>query len=299
MPGHGNHLGTTAGCKIDICFDLLSGQTITIDLHTATTPDRTIGWDILRHVEQNDLILRDMGYFTIETFHLIEQKKAFWLSRLPRNVQANTTAGVSLETILQQSKTETSDQPMNIGKETQHPARLIAKKCTLKELRKNRKALRESYSKHGKIPTKAQLTRCDWHLMVTNIPLEKQSSYELHELYRQRWQIELAFRGWKKSNNLKQLHKHRTSSTHLKVLILTSMILLSLTLQFAHHQQQELSIEKQKQFSMEKLFAYISKVIAKIRNLYEIAHQNLDDRTIISQKRSRKSLVNKQVSTLA
>lgn len=299
LPGHGNHLGSTAGCKIDICFDLLSGTTITIDLHAATTQDRTIGWDLLDHIQENDLILRDMGYFAIETFIIIEQKNAFWLSRLPRNVQAHTNEGTALETILQQAKTDLLDRPMNIGKQAQHPARLIAKKCTIKESSKNRRTLRESYRKHSKTPTKDQLTRCDWHLMVTNIAAEKQSSQELHELYRQRWQIELAFRGWKKSHNLNQLHKHRTSSTHLKVLVLAAMILLSLTLQFASEQQQELSIEKQKQFSMEKLFDYISQAIPKIKNLEEISHQNLDERTITGQKRKRKSLIHQQSTTLA
>jgi hypothetical protein len=300
LPGHGNHLGSTAGCKIDICFDLLSGQTITLDLYTATTQDRTIGYELLEQIKPNDLILRDMGYFSLEVFASIEAKKAYWLSRLPRGVQANSSEGIALETLLQQSENATIDMPMNIGKEAQHPARLVAQRCSKEESRKSRRELRNAYKTNGKTPSKAQLARCDWHLMVTNIEAEKQTSEQLHELYRQRWQIELAFRGWKKSHQLKNLHKHRTSSTHLKALILAAMILLTLSLSFARQTQQDITTEEQQSLmSMEKHFEYISQIIAKMRTLADILNFTLDPRHICGQKRGRKSLVNQQFELLA
>lgn len=299
LPGHGNHLGSTAGCKIDICFDLLSGKTITLELYGATTQDRAIGSEVLEHIEPNDLVLRDMGYFSHEVFASIENKKAYWLSRLPRNVQANTSEGLALETLLQRTKQATIDTHMNIGKDAQHPARLIAQRCSKEESRKSRRTLRSTYKTTGKTPSKAQLQRCDWHLMVTNIEGEKQTSKELHELYRQRWQIELAFRGWKKSHKLKDLHKHRTSSTHLKALILAAMILLTLSLSFARQTQQDIELEERKRMSMEKLFEYISQIIPKLRTLAEIGSFSLDPRHICGQKRTRKSLIYQQSTLLA
>lgn len=299
LPGHGNHHGETAGCKINLCFDLLTGRTIISDLHSATTQDKTIGFDLLGHIQENDLTLRDMGYFVIEVFAAVERKKAYWLSRLPRSVHVGNTEGVALETLLQRTQSDTIDTIMYIGKDARHPARLVAKRCNQEESKKNRRALRANYKKRCATPTKAQLTRCDWHLMVTNIESEKQNSQELHELYRQRWQIELAFRGWKKSHQLARLHKHRTSSTHLKVLILAAMILLSLSLELARELQQGMSEESRPHLSVEKVIDYISQVLPKLRNLIEITHQTPDKRHLCTQKRTRKSLINQQSITLA
>lgn len=299
LPGHGNHLGSTAGCKIDLCFDLLTGQTLINELHIATTQDKALGYELLEHLQANDLVLRDMGYFALAAFAHIEEKKAYWLSRLPRNVQAYDLEGTALEPVLQKAKSDTLDIPIQLGKNTRHRARLVAKKCSTQESRENRRSLRARYQARGKTPTKAQLTRCDWHLMASNVETAKQNSQELYELYRQRWQIELAFRGWKKSHQLKELHKHRTSSTHLKVLILAAMIVLSLTLRIAREKQQAMSREKQQNFSMEKLMECISQVIPKLRNLREMITQNIDERHIRGQKRLRKSLINQQYTALA
>lgn len=299
FPGHGNHLGATAGCKIDICFDLLSGKTLCNSLHCATTQDKTIGVDLLDIIEKDDLILRDMGYFSIETFATIEQKNAYWLSRLPRSVSATTPAGPPLETLLQQADQDTLDIAIDIGKTAKHSARLIAKRCTIEESRKRRRELRKAYKSNGKTPTKAQLSRCDWHLMVTNISQEMQSSTEIHKLYQQRWQIEIAFRGWKKSHKLAELHKHKTSSTHIKILILASMILLTLTLQFVKEIQAMMSEKDRPYLSMEKVFEYISQWIAKIKTLAEMTLYLPSTSLLCGQKRLKKSLIHQQLISLA
>ncbi len=63
FPGHGNGKGKTAGCKIDLSFDLLTGEPIMESLHLATAQDREIGKDLVDLVKGFDLVLRDMGYF--------------------------------------------------------------------------------------------------------------------------------------------------------------------------------------------------------------------------------------------
>lgn len=299
LPGHGNHLGSTAGCKIDLCFDLLTGQTLLNQLHLATTQDKTIAFDLLEHLQPNDLVLRDMGYFVIETFLFIEQQNAYWLSRLPRNVHVENSEGIALETILRHTTADTLDTQLLLGKDSKHPVRLVAKRCAKTESQKNRRELRARYASRGKTPTRAQLTRCDWHIMVTNIGSEKQSSQELYEHYRQRWQIELAFRGWKKSHRLRSLHSHRTSSTHLKVLLLAAMILLSLSLRLMKEAQQAMTVELRSRLSMEKVMEYLSQAMVKLKSLTEIIEQTPDQRHLCTQKRARKSLIHQQSSSLA
>jgi hypothetical protein len=68
FPAHGNHHGATAGAKIDFSFNLLSGQFLSHSLHAATDQDKSIGKDLLAHVQPGDLVLRDMGYFSLGEF---------------------------------------------------------------------------------------------------------------------------------------------------------------------------------------------------------------------------------------
>ena len=48
--------------------------------------------------------MRDMGYFILAEFTLIEKKGASWLSRIPANVFVNTPEGQPIEEILQKPK---------------------------------------------------------------------------------------------------------------------------------------------------------------------------------------------------
>ena len=76
FPGHGNGKGKTAGCKIDLSFDLLTGEPVMESLHLATAQDREIGKDLVDLVKGFDLVLRDMGYFGTAEFRRIESRDA-------------------------------------------------------------------------------------------------------------------------------------------------------------------------------------------------------------------------------
>ena len=105
FPGHGNASGATARCKVDLAFDLLGGALIRNELHLGTDTDNTIGADLVDELVANDLVLRDMGYFGVDNFRLIEAINVFWLSRLtdialfnpdPRHLQGQKRSRNSL-----------------------------------------------------------------------------------------------------------------------------------------------------------------------------------------------------------
>jgi hypothetical protein len=91
FPAHGNHHGATSGVKIDLSYDLLADTIISHSLQAATTQDKTIGRELVAEIRRGDLVLRDMGYFSLGEFTAIEPCGAWWLTRLP------LTTGVLLE----------------------------------------------------------------------------------------------------------------------------------------------------------------------------------------------------------
>ena len=76
FPAHGNHYGKTAGGKIDFAFDLLTGSVFYHSLQAATEQDKSIGKEFVIEVRRGDLVLRDMGYFSLTEFTEIEQREA-------------------------------------------------------------------------------------------------------------------------------------------------------------------------------------------------------------------------------
>jgi hypothetical protein len=82
FPAHGNGKSRTAGFKIDLAYDLLTGLPISQIFTYGTHQDKELGKALLGLVKAGDLVLRDMGYFVIESFQIIASKGAFWLTRL-------------------------------------------------------------------------------------------------------------------------------------------------------------------------------------------------------------------------
>ena len=66
----------------DLAFDLLTRTIVSHSLYAATEQDKTIGKKFVIEVRRGDLVLRDMGYFSLSEFTAIELLEAWWLTRL-------------------------------------------------------------------------------------------------------------------------------------------------------------------------------------------------------------------------
>jgi hypothetical protein len=286
FPGHGNASGATAGCKVDLAFDLLGGELIRNELHLGTEQDKTIGVDLLDVLAPNDLVLRDMGYFGVDNFQTIETLNAFWLSRLPLTVDVVTHHGVALEKVLESHRGNTIDIAVELTAKAQ-PARLIAIRASPQESEKRRREHRAEARKKGRTVPKKTLIRNGWHLMVTNAPESLQSAGNLAGIYSQRWLIEIAFRAWKQAGNLSKALNRESSPQHLKGLVLAGMISLAVSLKIG------ISLARQhpeRRYSLEKIFDYIISRLVALKKLTDIARFKPDPRHLQGQRRSRNSL---------
>lgn len=286
FPGHGNGHGKTAGCKVDLAFDLLGGDVVYHELHLGTEQDKTIGYDLLQNVLPGDLVVRDMGYFVIENFRIIESLDAYWLSRLPLTADVTTEQGVPLEKLLASHEGDQLDLTVKLTAEG-HRVRLVAIRASKQETAKRRREHRAKAREKGKMVPRKTLVRDGWHIMVTNIPKEKQSITELSAIYGQRWQIEIIFRAWKQGGNLSDALDRTSSPQHLKALVLAGMIAMSASLKFALPLARR---HPERRFSLEKVFDYVIAGLVGLKKLIDIASIKPDPRHLQSQKRTRNTL---------
>lgn len=294
FPAHGNDRGKTAGCKVDLAFDLLTGEPVLQALHRATEQDRELGKDLVDVVQPGDLVLRDMGYFSLAEFTRIESASAYWLSRLPANVGARNLSGRTLEDLLRKTKRKKIDCRMLIG-EASHEARLIAVRATAQVAQQRRRERRQEARKRGTKPSKDMLVRDGWHLMITNVGKHLMNSNDLFALYATRWQIEITFRAWKQSGGLVEALARRSNPFHLQCLIYAAILLLALTMKTASLLRARY---KQSLLSIEKIAHHLAAFLLTLTSLHQFSLYNPDSRHLRMDKRTRKSLHQTAVTCL-
>jgi hypothetical protein len=233
FPNNGNGKIETAGCKINLVTDALSGKPVSAGLHDARNPDQTIGFDLPSECRAGDLIVRDRGYFSLPALEEIECRDAFWISRLPATLTCADGEGTYLDEILKRSKAKRLDMDIWIGRHKAHRCRLIATRLSAKETEKNRRQRHRDSKRHQTTASKRGLIQDAWSLIISNVENEQIDGDQIYKLYSIRWSIEIQFRAMKQSNQLHHSLNHRTDPFLIEALVLAVLIrqLLTIALQ--------------------------------------------------------------------
>ncbi len=76
-----------AGMKIRLEYELKTGSFLQVDVGPGKNSDRLYGTQRTKTVEEKELCIRDLGYFSLGDFEEIEERGAFYVSRLKVNVR--------------------------------------------------------------------------------------------------------------------------------------------------------------------------------------------------------------------
>ncbi|MED0943739.1 IS4 family transposase [Bacillus mycoides] len=215
-PGAGG-CSHTAGIKIQLEYDLLSGQFLHIHTGPGKQHDRTYGSLCAPTVAANDLCIRDLGYFHLKDLQYIQDQEAYYISRIKSNTriyQKNPNPDyfqdgrikkgteyiqLDMETVmnsLQPGQTcEIADA--YVGMIDKVPARVIVHRLTKQQQQKRLQdqAVREKKKGMKYSPRSKRLSGIN--VYMTNIPTEWVPKEKIYDLYSLRWQIELLFKIWK------------------------------------------------------------------------------------------------------
>jgi hypothetical protein len=207
----------TAGVKIQLEYDLLSGQFLNVQLGPGKNNDKTYGTTCLETVEKGDLCLRDLGYFDLRDLQAIHHKEAYYISRLKLNTRIyirnpepeyfkNGTLKKQTEYIqldmAQIMKELEPDETMEIseayiGQIQKLPTRVIIHRLTndQTEIRLKNQAVREK--KKGIVMKDKSKQLMGINVYITNTSRKEVPTTYVHSLYSLRWQIEILFKTWK------------------------------------------------------------------------------------------------------
>jgi hypothetical protein len=265
------HSRSKAGISVQYEYDLKSGKIMDLSITSGDRNDRTDAGETADNMDKDDLILRDLGYFSTPVFKTCTEKEAFFLSRLDCSTNVYDELGnqISFKDIyksMQESEMIEKEMLVYAGKQTGLPVRLILQ-LVPDEVYAQR--IREK-TKKSKGQGRGQLTeetkiRCRFTLFITNAEESRLSLKQIFPLYRLRWQIELRFKIWKsvfKIGSLQKMKEHRyITLLHVKLLLIIINLQITYSLQESFVQPRK---DKIKVLSQEKALKTLKTLFDKI-----------------------------------
>jgi hypothetical protein len=181
------------------------------------------------YIEAGALLIADLGYFCVDTFREVINKKGFFLSRYFKktNLYLVEDKRIDLRSILSQAQENTVELSVCLG-ETKLPCRCVAVRLTECAYQKRLQHIRRENRKHSK--SKRQVDVLDqWTIFVTNLP-DSLAGTDLLQFYSLRWQIELLFKMMKTFLRLREVEHRNQYSTQISIYSsLIAMVLLCMT----------------------------------------------------------------------
>lgn len=239
--------------KIDLIFEYLSETIIDIEFFSGNIPDQSIASRLIAHLEKNDLVIRDLGYYALDRIKEIELEGAYYISRLKADVvvyaSKEATEPLNLAKFLdQQNESGAIDTEVFIGKE-KHPTRLVACLMSEEAVNKRHREANRAAQRRGTQTSKKKLSLLKYCIFITNVPMAKLSSTEVMATYRARWRIELIFKQWKSCLKLHVFKGYNRERFHCLLYGRLIMIILlgsisPLLMQYALELGRELSCYK-------------------------------------------------------
>jgi Transposase DDE domain len=193
--------GTAACAKLQFEYELLEGKILELEVQTVRVSDKTFASQRIGTLGAGELIIRDLGYYSVELYHHIERQRAFYVSRLQPQVAVYEKKNgqyipLRYGKIIRHLKTtgqKYMDIEVYIGNTAKKRVRLIANLLDGQAV--ERRVQRKKHHKRQLSATDRQL--CQLNLFITNVPGQSLGADAIYKLYKIRWQVELVFKGWK------------------------------------------------------------------------------------------------------
>jgi len=231
-PGSGGK-ASKASIRIQFEYDFKSGKILDLSLHAFNDQDIKDSIDTVDQIQPGVLILRDLGYISLDVLTEIKRKKAFFISRLINQVsvyQATENGFKKVEikklhNTMKKNKCTRLEMELYIGRKKEK-VRLILELLPQKIVEKRIRTAQKNAKSKGYKVSEEYKTRSKLNIFITNIPSEILDSQQIHEVYTLRWQIELVFKVWKSIGEIAEVKKmkHERFETFLYAKLLWLII---------------------------------------------------------------------------
>ncbi|GHT51791.1 IS4 family transposase [Bacteroidia bacterium] len=232
--------GSLAGISIQYEYDFLTGQVFDLAVYSGDRNDRSDAVATKSNVEVGDLIIRDLGYHSLDVFQFIADKGAFFLSRhyTPTSVFCKNGERVSfkeLHEIMKKTGMQQMEIEVYLGNEHRIPVRMLLIPVSEEVYKKRVRDRKKEQKKRGGAMTEEMCACYRYSIFITNADSDILPTDAILLMYKLRWQIELHFKAWK---SLFCIHKiEKMKEERFLCLLFARLILIIINLQLTYRVQ--------------------------------------------------------------
>lgn len=272
LPGSGGS-ASEAGACLQFEFDFKSGHVINLSLTAANRPDVKDALEGFDLIERNDLVIRDLGYYSFSSLNNILDKGAYFISRLgsktnvyeEKNKELTKLDFKTLYRRMKRDKLTKVYKDVFIGSKPLIPVRLTIELIPETVYEQRMRRTRKLHKKKGYQTSEKYKFLSRFNLFITNVPVTILPDEVIQALYRIRWQIELIFKIWKSvigiHHTRKMKYKRWLCLLHFKLLLMIvnwNIIIVQRNLLFK---------QKGRLLSLNKCFKTLFDNLHKLRDL--------------------------------
>ena len=209
---------TRAALRIQWVCDLLAGSLLQLTLCGYRRNDQAAAGDILSIAKKGDLLLRDLGYFSVQVLAQLMAQGSFFLTRLRNGVLLfDPKTGKEIDLLKHLQREGRFDGPVWVG--TEHTLMRLVVLPVPEELANLRRARARSHRDQRSSPSNKRLALMDWSMFVTNVSQDVWPAEVVVNVYRLRWRIEIIFKSWKSHLRLCELNCRGADLVRLSVML--------------------------------------------------------------------------------
>ena len=198
--------GDAATLKLQTTYDIKAEDIDDVEVQSFRDNDQKYSGDILDKAIAGDLILRDLGYFSLKVFSKMIALGIYFVSRIRLDVvimDEQTGEDLDLLELLRQSG-QVLDKRVLIGRQGKVPVRLVAQALPEKKAEQKREKARNDRNKKTN-HSEQYMELLGWTILVTNVDASIWSVLQLMRVYNLRWRIEILFKAWKSCLNIDEI----------------------------------------------------------------------------------------------
>jgi hypothetical protein len=203
-PGSGGG-ASKAGIKIQYEYDLKNKGGLNLQTHSSIVPDYLHS---LNNIQPQDLCLEDLGYITLDHLNLVEEKQAYFLTRLKYDVSVfvkkdDQYQPLDIDQLARNMKPgQMMDKLVYLGRKHKIPVRMILEGVPKQVADQKRRKLKTDTQNKRKGLSKGRLSFCNVNAFITNADHLLLPMALIRSIYSLRWQVEIIFKTWKSIFNL-------------------------------------------------------------------------------------------------
>ena len=226
FPGSRNQTGKrSASLRIQATYDYLAETFVSLRITPFGCNDQGASPFILKFLRTGDLVLRDLGYFSLKVFAAICKKKAYFLSRFYYRATLFDSNDQRFDLLSFLRSNTVLDRWLFLGSKERLPVRVVAIPVPKNIAAARRRKLRHNRDRRF-TPTQNQLALLGWEIFITNVSEHVWDTQTVCSIYGVRWRIEIIFKSWKSHFHMNAFH-HPTP-TEVYLIIYSRLIFITL-----------------------------------------------------------------------